>query len=272
MSEFPRQPADRTGRLAGKVAIVVGGGASGPPLPTETVPIGNGRATSIQCAREGAIVLVGDIRQELAQETVDLIRKEGGLAEPFGFDASMADECRVAVEAAVSHFGRVDLLVNVIGIGDGKSLNDVDLGMFDRCFEVNVRSNLLMMKYASEEMRKVGGGAIVNVSSIAALRSGVGVAYETTKAAQVALSRAAAVTLAKHNIRVNTVVLGTIDTPMLRRSLNEDAIDRLASRIPLGRPGSPWAVASAIVFLLSDDAAFVTGTELLIDGGDRATP
>lgn len=248
----------------------MGGGSDGPPHPGEQLAIGNGRATCIECAREGAAVVVADIRRELADETVELIRDEGGSAEAVAIDASDAEQCRAAVACAVDTFGGLQLLVNVVGIADGQSLVDVDVETFDHLYEVNVRSNLLAMKYAYPEMIKAGGGAIVNVSSIAALRSGVGIGYETTKAAQLALSRSAAVTLAKHDIRVNTVILGTIDSPILRRHLSDEAIAQFTARVPMGRAGTPWETAAAIVFLLSDDASYISGTELLLDGAQRA--
>lgn len=256
-------------RLDGKVALVVGGGTDGPPRPGEDLAIGNGRATAILCAREGAAVVVADIRQDLADETVSVIRSEGGRATSIAMDASETGPCLAAVGEALTSFGALHLLANVQGVVDGQSVLDADVETFDRCFRVNVRSNFLMMKHAAGAIADSGGGAIVNVSSIAALRSGAGIAYETTKAAQVALSRSAAVTLASKNIRVNTVLLGTMDTPILRR--HPGALEFLTGRIPLGRPGSPWEAASAIVFLLSDEAAFISGTELVIDGADRAT-
>jgi NAD(P)-dependent dehydrogenase (short-subunit alcohol dehydrogenase family) len=257
------------GRLEGKVALVVGGGTDGPPRPGEEVAIGNGRATAILCAREGAAVVVADLKQDRADETIELIRSEGGRATAIAMDASEPSHCLAAVEEALTSFGALHLLANVQGVVDGQSVLDADIETFDRCFRVNVRSNLLMMKHAGPAITNAGGGAIVNVSSIAALRSGAGIAYETTKAAQIALSRSAAVTFAGANIRVNTVLLGTMDTPILRR--HPGALEFLTGRIPLGRAGSPWEAASAIVFLLSDDAAFVTGTELVVDGADRAT-
>jgi NAD(P)-dependent dehydrogenase (short-subunit alcohol dehydrogenase family) len=260
---------DRLERLNGHVALVMGGGADGPPLEGEDVAIGNGRASAILIAREGAAVVVADIRKELADETVELIRVEGGQAEAVEVDASTPDGCRAAVDAAVNAFGGLHLLVNVLGVVDGQTVTSVDVETFDRCYAVNVRSNVFAMKYASAEMIKAGGGAIVNVSSIAALRSGAGIGYETTKAAQLALSRSAAVSLAPHNIRVNTVLLGTIDTPILRRLATPELIAQLTSRVPLGRAGTPWEAAAAIVFLLSDEAAYVTGAELLVDGAAR---
>jgi NAD(P)-dependent dehydrogenase (short-subunit alcohol dehydrogenase family) len=257
------------GRLDGRVVLVVGGGTDGPPRAGEDLPIGNGRAIAVLCAREGARVVVADLRADLAEETADLIRREGGSASAVAMDATDLDDCRRTVDVAVSTFGGLHGMVNVLGVVNPQSINDVDVDDFDRCYRVNVRSNLLTMKFAAPEMAKSGGGAIVNLSSVAALRSGAGIGYETTKAAQIALSRSAAVTLAAQNIRVNTVLLGTIDTPVLRR--HPGALEMLTPRIPLGRAGTPWEAASAVVFLLSDDAAFISGTQLVIDGADTAT-
>ncbi len=228
--------------------------------------MGNGRATSILCAREGAAVMVADIRAELAQETVDLIRQEGGRAAAVACDASQAEQCRAAVAATVAEYGGLQLLVNVLGISDGQSIFDVDEETFDRSYRVNVRSNLLMMKYAVPEMIAAGGGAIVNVSSFAGLRSGGGIGYTTTKAAQLGLSRSVALAVGKDNIRVNTVLPKTIDTPIQHRAASPEQNAARVAAIPLGRAGTPWEVASAIVFLLSDEAAYISGTELIIDG------
>lgn len=260
-------------RLDGKVALIVGGGADGPPNPGETIAIGNGRATAVSCAREGAAVMVADISPDAAQATVDLIRAESGRAEAVVCDVGEPDDCRAAVAATVEAFDALHLLVNVAGIADKQTIHDVDVDVFDRCYRVNLLSNVLTMKYAVPEMAEAGGGAIVNVSSISALRNGGGIAYETTKAAQLALSRSVAVSLGGQGIRVNAVVLGTIDTAMVRRDSTPEQRAKRLDRIPMGRLGDPWEVASSIVFLLSDDAGFITGTELLIDGGSfRAAP
>jgi NAD(P)-dependent dehydrogenase (short-subunit alcohol dehydrogenase family) len=259
-------------RLAGKTVLVVGGGAAGERRPDGRPAMGNGRATAIACAREGAQVMVADISLESADTTVALITEEGHVADSCQCDATDPARCEAAVAATVARFGGLQLLVNVLGIVDRQTIDDVDLDTFDRCFHVNLRSNLLMMKYAIPELTRAGGGAIVNVSSIAAVRSGAGIAYEATKAAQVALSRSVAISVATRNIRVNTVLPGTIDTPILQRSATPELAAHMTARIPMGRPGTPWEVASVICFLLSDAAAFVTGTELLIDGGARGAP
>ncbi len=253
-------------RLNGKVALIVGGGADGPPNPGEKLSIGNGRATAILCAREGAAVMVADRKLALAQETVAAIRAEGGRAEAVEADVSREEDCRAAVGATVRAFGALHLLVNNVGIGIGADLLRTTTEQFDRMFAVNLRSHFLTMRYAVPEIAKAGGGAIVNVSSLAALRSNRLIPYEATKAALLGLSRSAAVSHARDKIRVNTILPGLINSSMVRREIG-DREAQVAPRIPMRRQGTPWEIASAIVFLLSDDASYITGTELIVDGG-----
>jgi NAD(P)-dependent dehydrogenase (short-subunit alcohol dehydrogenase family) len=253
------------GRLDGKVALIVGGGADGPPDAGETLSIGNGRATALLCAREGAAVMVADRAETLAGETAAAIRAEGGRAGSVAADVTLEDDCRRACEAAVRAFGKLDLLVNNVGIAIGRLL-ETTIEQFDTMSNVNVRGQFLMMKYAVPEMAKAGGGAIVNVSSLAAIRTGSGLPYETTKAALLGLTRSVAVTHARDKIRVNTILPGLINSSMVRRLVG-DREERVAPRIPMRRQGTPWEIAKAIVFLLSDDASYITGTELIVDGG-----
>ena len=254
------------GRLDGKVALIMGGGADGPPREGETISIGNGRATAIMCAREGASVMVADRSVALAEETAAFIRGEGGHAASTAADVSREDDCRHACEETVRVFGKLELLVNNVGIAIGGRLLDTTTEQFDTMVTVNLRSHFLMMRYAVPEIAKAGGGAIVNVSSLAAIRSGSGLPYEATKAAILGLTRSAAVTHARNNIRVNTMLPGLINSSMVRRLVG-DREERVAPRIPMRRQGTPWEIAKAIVFLLSDDASYITGTELLVDGG-----
>ena len=254
------------GRLDGKVALIVGGGADGPPNAGETLSIGNGRATALLCAREGAAVMVADRAEALAGETAAAIRAEGGRASSVAADVTLEDDCRRACEAAVRAFGKLDLLVNNVGIAIGGRLLETTIEQFDTMSKVNVRGQFLMMKYAVPEMAKAGGGAIVNVSSLAAIRTGSGLPYETTKAALLGLTRSVAVTHARDKIRVNTILPGLINSSMVRRLVG-DREDRVAPRIPMRRQGTPWEIAKAIVFLLSDEASYITGTELIVDGG-----
>ena len=254
------------GRLGGKIALIMGGGADGPPNTGEPLSIGNGRATAIMCAREGATVMAADLKLELAEQTAAAIRSEGGTAEAIAADVSKEEDCRRAVEETAKRFGAIHLLVNNVGIAIGGSLLNTSADQFDRMYQVNLRSHFLMMRYAVPELQKAGGGAIVNVSSLAALMAGSGIAYEATKAALLGLSRSVAVRYARDNIRVNTILPGLINSSMVRREIG-DREARVAPRIPLGRQGTPWEIAKAIVFLLSDDASYITATELLVDGG-----
>ena len=254
------------GRLDGKIALIMGGGADGPPNTGEPLSIGNGRATAIMCAREGATVMAADLKLELAEQTAAAIRSEGGKAEAIAADVSKEEDCRRAVEETAKRFGAIHLLVNNVGIAIGGSLLNTSADQFDRMYQVNLRSHFLMMRYAVPELQKAGGGAIVNVSSLAALMAGSGIAYEATKAALLGLSRSVAVRYARDNIRVNTILPGLINSSMVRREIG-DREARVAPRIPLGRQGTPWEIAKAIVFLLSDDASYITATELLVDGG-----
>jgi len=261
-------------RLAGKIALIVGGGADGPPAAGEELPIGNGRAAAIACARAGASVMVADRVLAAAQATAEQIRAEGGVAAAVSCDVVEEGQCAAAVAATVRELGGVHLLVNNVGIADAAAVIDATVDEVDRVLAVNVRGHLLMIKHALPEIAKGDGGAIVTVSSLNALRTGgAGVTYDTSKAALIALSRHVAATAAPLGVRINTVLPGIIDSTMLRRhtaDLDVDITDALVGKVPLGRLGTPWDVAQAIVFLLSADASFITGTELLVDGGTAA--
>lgn len=253
--------------LVGKVALVVGGGADGPAGAGERLPIGNGRATALACGRAGAVVMVADRDLDAARATADEIRSEGGKAAAVRADVAWEEQCQDAVAATVRDLGGLDLLVNNVGIADMGTVTDVRADVFEDVLRINVRGHFLTIKHAIPEMAKAGGGAIVTISSLNAKRTGgAGVAYDTSKAALLALSRNVMASAAPQGIRVNTVLPGIIDSTMLRRFVGDREID-FTSRIPLGRLGSPWDVASAVVFLLSDDASFITGAELMVDGG-----
>lgn len=255
------------GRLEGKVALVVGGGSEGPAGAGEELAIGNGRAAAIQIAREGAVVVVADRTLAAAEETAAAIRADGGCAEAVACDIAEEEQCRAAVASVARSFGGLQLLVNNVGIADLGPVADTSAEEFDRVQAVNVRGHFLMIKHALPALEKAGGGAIVTVSSINALRVGAGVGYETSKAALLALTRNVAVSSAARGVRANTVLPGVIDSTMLRRFAPPELIAGFAAKVPLGRVGTPWDVARAIVFLLSEDAAYVTGTELTVDGG-----
>jgi NAD(P)-dependent dehydrogenase (short-subunit alcohol dehydrogenase family) len=260
MNERAR-PEDDLG-LAGKVAIVTGGGAAGDG-------IGNGRATAILLARAGARVLVVDRLLPLAERTVAMIAAEGGDAVAHAADVTDEDECRAMVRAAVETFGRLDLLDNNVGIGSRGSVVETDPEAWRRVMQVNVDSMYLVSRHAIPAMRETaGGGAIVNVSSISALRPRGLTAYSTSKGAVIALTRAMAVDHGPDGIRVNCVAPGPVYTPMVYGTgMSEPARDLRRRASVLGIEGTGWDIGHAVRFLLSDHARYITGQTLVVDGG-----
>ena len=262
--------ASVTGRLDGKTAVVVGGGQT----PGET--IGNGRATALLFAREGARVLVVDRQLSSAEETCELIASEGGVAEPHRTDIVNEDECRQLAEAAVAAFGRIDILHNNVGIGAGDS-SAVRLTeeVWNRIIDTNLKGMWLTCKHVLPVMREQHGGAIVNISSLAAVASANIFAYKISKAGVNALTENLAIANARHGIRVNAIMPGLMDTPMAvdaaARAIGasrDDVANPRHQQVPLGgRMGSAWDVAYAALYLASDEAKFVTGAILPVDGG-----
>lgn len=257
-------------RLDGKVAVVVGAGQT----PGDT--IGNGRATALLFARGGAKVLAVDRNLESAEETAALIGKEGGISSAFCADVTREAECRAFVEACVSKFGRLDVLHNNIGIGTGDGgLSHLTEEVWDHVYDVNVKSVFFACKHAIPVMRKQGSGAIINISSIASVCSVGLMAYKTSKAAVNAFTHGLAMANAKYGIRVNAILPGLMNTPMaiesIARARNIDRAQLVQARdamVPLGgKMGTAWDVANAALFLASDDAKFITGVLLPVDGG-----
>jgi NAD(P)-dependent dehydrogenase (short-subunit alcohol dehydrogenase family) len=261
-------------RLEGKVAIVVGGGQT----PGDT--IGNGRAVAILFAREGAKVVVVDRDEGSAEETAELIRKEKGVCRAVRADATREEDCRSFVETCVSEFGRVDVLHNNVGVGSGDS--SVELlteEAWDRIYNVNAKSVFLACKYAIPVMRTQRSGVILNVSSIASIcaspLSAHLTAYKSSKAAVNALTEGLAMANAGYGIRVNAILPGLMNTPMaiesIAKRLQMDKADLIRARdsvVPLGgKMGTAWDVANAALFLASDEAKFITGVLLPVDGG-----
>jgi len=260
-------------RLSDKVAIVVGGGQT----PGET--IGNGRATALLFAREGARVLVADSILRSAEETCAMIAAEGGDASAVEADITREDDCRRMIEACVERYGRLDILHNNAGIGAGDSgVQHVEIAAFERIFRVNLEGALLTSKHALPVMREQGAGVITNVSSIASIAAATNlIAYKTSKAALKALTQAMAMANARHGIRVNAILPGLINTPMAiegvsaaRGIAKDQLIAERDRQVPLGKMGSAWDVAHAALFLASDEAAFITGVLLPVDGGQSA--
>jgi NAD(P)-dependent dehydrogenase (short-subunit alcohol dehydrogenase family) len=262
-----------TRRLEGKTAVVVGAGQ------TAGETIGNGRATALLFAREGAELLLVDRDEASAAETRDLVVAEGGQAEVHVADITDETACAAIMDTAVDRFGRIDVLHNNVGIGagDGRPA-DLEEQVWDRIIDVNLKAMWLTCKHAVPVLREQGGGAIVNISSLAAIAAASRLtAYKVSKAGVNALTQTLAVAHAKHGIRVNAIMPGLIDTPMavdaLARSLDrprEQVAAARAAEVPLGHQGSAWDVAHAALFLASDDAAFITGVVLPVDGGQAA--
>ena len=250
--------------LAGKVAILSGGGAAGDG-------IGNGRAAAILLARAGAKVLVADLDLKLAERTVEMIEAEGGSAAAVACDVTSEAECRQLVEAAVDRWGRLDFLDNNVGIGSRGSVVDEKPEQYRRVMQVNVETMFLLSKYAVPAMIKTAkGGAIVNISSISALRPRGLTTYTTSKAAVIGLTQAMAVDHGRDNIRVNCICPGPMYTPMVYargNGMSEAARAQRANASVLKTEGTGWDVGHAVKFLLSNHARYITGQVLVVDGG-----
>ena len=248
--------------LSGRVAIVTGGGAQGEG-------IGNGRAACILLARAGASVLVVDRDLALAERTVALIAAEGGTAAAAAFDVTHSAACEAMVGEAIARFGRLDLLDNNVGIGSRGSVVEESEDTWHRVMNVNVTSMFLTSKHAIPAMIKTaGGGAIVNVSSISALRPRGLTTYTVSKGAVIALTQAMAVDHGKDNIRVNCVAPGPVYTPMVYdRGMTEQARDTRRRASVLAIEGTGWDIGHAVRFLLSNQARYITGHTLVVDGG-----
>jgi NAD(P)-dependent dehydrogenase (short-subunit alcohol dehydrogenase family) len=262
-------------RLKGKAAIVVGAGQT----PGDT--IGNGRATAILFAREGADVLLVDRNGESARETLALIEREGagagGRVSVFEGDVTSEDTCQAMADACLAAYGHIDILHNNVGIGAGdRELSLLDEEVWDRILSVNLKSAFLACKRVLPIMRRQESGAIINVSSLAAVAASIDLtAYKVSKAGLNALTQVTAIANARYGIRVNAIQPGLIETPMAIESLSrergiskEELIRDRHARVPLrGKMGTAWDVANAALFLASDEAQFITGVVLPVDGG-----
>jgi NAD(P)-dependent dehydrogenase (short-subunit alcohol dehydrogenase family) len=248
-------------RLEGKVAIVTGAGSRGEG-------IGNGRAAAILFAREGAKVLVVDTDDAAAAATLTMIEAEGGEATTFHADVTSRTDCESMVDAAVSRWGRLDILDNNVGIGSRGTVVDVGEDEWDRVMAVNVKGMMLASKAAIPAMARTGGGSIVNISSIAALRPRGLTAYGTSKGAVISLTYSMAVDHARDGIRVNCIAPGPVYTPMVYAAgMPEELRERRKNASLLKVEGTGWDIGYAALFLCSDEARYITGVVLPVDGG-----
>jgi NAD(P)-dependent dehydrogenase (short-subunit alcohol dehydrogenase family) len=263
-------------RLKGKVAIVTGAGCVVGPADREQV--GNGKAVAILYATEGARVVAVDRNREAVEETRTRIEADGGVCSTFEGDVSRAEDCRAMAEHCLKVYGRIDILHNNVGIRPPKlgGILELDEDVWDLVMEVNVKSIFHASRAVIPHMLKQGGGSIVNISSIGSRWHGHSptFVYTVSKAAVNSLTRCMALELADKGIRVNCIMPGLIDTPTIYHSLPQyfdgDTEKMRADRdknVPMKRMGSPWDIARAALFLVSEDAGYITGQIVAVDGG-----
>lgn len=262
-------PQPESLRLRGKIIAVFGAGSVDEGW-------GNGKAAAVLFARHGARVLCVDRNSDAASQTAEIIAAEGGSAAAFTGDMTVEADTKAAVEECRSIWGGLDVVHFNIGISSRGGVVDEDPDTWDRIFEVNLKSAMLVAKHALPVMREKGSGAFVFISSLAALRNGLYsyASYEASKAALQRLSGSVAKENAKYGIRSNTIVPGLIDTPHVMSYVEtgndaEEVAQKRAAQVPLGRQGTGWDIAQAAVFLASEEASYITGTDLIVDGGLR---
>jgi NAD(P)-dependent dehydrogenase (short-subunit alcohol dehydrogenase family) len=254
-------PEDDEG-LDGKVALISGGGAVGDG-------IGNGRAAAILLARVGTKVMVADRDLKLAERTVEMISREGGTASAIASDVTDEEDCKKLVNATINQFGRLDFLDNNVGIASRGSVVEEKAEQYRKVMQVNVESMFLLSKYAIPAMVNTArGGAIVNISSISALRPRGLTIYTTSKAAVIGLTRAMAVDHGRDNVRVNCICPGPMYTPMVyARGMSHKARSNRTKASVLKMEGTGWDIGHAVKFLFSNYARYITGQVLVVDGG-----
>ncbi|MGH7960292.1 MAG: SDR family NAD(P)-dependent oxidoreductase [Candidatus Binatia bacterium] len=245
-------------RLKGKVALISGGAR------------GQGAAEGKLFAHEGAKVVLGDVLEAEGKHAAEEIRAQGGTAEFIKLDVTKEDDWQRAVDTAVRNYGNLHILVNNAGILQMEGVEDITREVWDRVMAVNSTGVWLGMKAAIPAIRKSGGGSIVNISSISGLvGTGMQTAYQASKGAVRIMTKTAAVQYAKDGIRVNSIHPGPIDTPMTT-GLDRELWQMFLNSVPLKRPGTSDDIANGVLYLASDESAYVTGAELVIDGGYTA--
>ena len=264
---------DRGGRLAGRTALVTGAGSSGPGW-------GVGKAIAVGFSRAGARVACLDVDLANARETAGMIEREGGTALALQADVTDADQVETTVRQLLDAWERLDVLVNNVGILELGGPVEASAESWDRVIDVNLKSMFLTCKHAIPAMQAQGRGAIVNIASIAATHwTGIPyISYAASKAGAVQFTRQVALQHAKEGIRANAILPGLLDTPMVRAPLKDHYADgdveaMIAKRdalCPTGKMGDAWDVAHAATFLASDEAKYITGTDLVVDGGITA--
>ena len=250
-------------RLKDRVAIVVGAGQS----PGEGM--GNGRATALTFAREGARVLCVDHNMASAQETIEMIVAQGGTAIAFKADVTQTAELKAMAADALARWGRIDILHNNVGVslaGGDAELLDFTEEALERCVAINLKSCIFAAKQVIPIMRQQMSGAIINISSMAAITTYPYVAYKATKSAMIAFTEQLAYQNASYGIRANVIAPGLMDTS-IGRLATRGRPNRAATNIPLGRQGTGWETAYAALFLISNESAYITAQILAVDGG-----
>lgn len=256
---------EQPNRLAGKVAVVTGAGATG-----SGAFVGIGQAISILFASQGAKIILVDRDEKNAEVTLATIKERGGEASVFVGDVTSNADCESMAKAAVERYGKLDVLVNNVGISGRGSVTDVDEELWDTVIDVNLKSVMLTSKHAIPRMIDSGGGSIINLSSIVGLRAGSGPPnhpYAASKAGIIGLSNSMAVHYGRDNIRVNCIAPGHIRSPMVARHSTEEMLNLRRRAGPLGTEGTPWDVAWAALFLASEEARWISGTTLPVDAG-----
>ncbi len=255
---------ERSPRLEGKVAIVTGAGASGPG-------VGNGRAAATLFAREGAKVLLSDLAEDRAKETLELIESEGGTASTIQADVTNAEDCERMVAACIERYGRLDILDNNVGISHRGTVVEITEEAWDRVMAINVKSIVLASKFAIPRMIESGGGSIINISSIAGLRAHSSTPYTASKAAVIGLTISMAADHGPDGIRTNCIAPGLVYTPMVAPRMDDDLRQIRSNAAPLRTEGTAWDIGNAALFLASDEARWINGVVLPVDAGLVAT-